>query len=81
MLGWHQELENRVRDQLRQLEEAAAARATLQQVQRQKDAKIQHMTDEVAHANAQEASMAQSLAAANTLLKASPTARIANLQT
>ena len=38
-------------------------------VQRQKDAKIQNMTDEVARANAQEAAMAQSLASANTLLK------------
>ncbi|KAK9867498.1 hypothetical protein WJX84_002838 [Apatococcus fuscideae] len=63
------ELENRVRDQLRQLEEAAAARATLQSVLRQKDSQIQSMTDEVARANAQEATMAQSLASANTLLK------------
>lgn len=64
-----QELENRVRDQLRQLDESAAERATLQAVVRQRDGQIQSMTDEVAHANAQEAAMAQSLASANTLLK------------
>ncbi|KAK9834675.1 hypothetical protein WJX74_007320 [Apatococcus lobatus] len=65
----NRELENRVRDQLRRLEEAAAERATLQAVVRQRDAQIQSMTDEVARANAQEATMAQSLASANTLLK------------
>ena len=58
-----------MRDQLRRLDEAAAERATLQAVVRQRDAQIQSMTDEVSRANAQEATMAQSLASANTLLK------------
>ena len=70
-----QELENRVRDQLRRLDEGAAERATLQAVVRQRDGQIQSMTDEVAHANAQEAAMAQSLASANTLLKVRDTIR------
>ncbi|KAK9819661.1 hypothetical protein WJX72_000877 [[Myrmecia] bisecta] len=71
VLVQNKELQNKILDQKRLLDEAAAAAATLQLVQRQKDAEIAKMTAAVEHANAAQAASAHSLASTTTQLQAS----------